>query len=107
VYGVVSYFVSQRTQDIAVRLALGATPVGIWKYVAGRGLIPLGAGLVVGAMLAIGTTRILESQLYRISPTDPVTIVGTGLLLLITAVAATYIPAKRAIRVDPVTALNS
>jgi ABC-type antimicrobial peptide transport system permease subunit len=107
VYGVVSYFVSQRTQEIAVRLALGATPLGIWKYVAGRGLLPLVAGLFVGAALTVSTTRILESQLYHISATDPLTIAATGALLLVTSLVATYVPAKRAIRVQPAAALNS
>lgn len=107
VYGVVSYFVSQRTQEIAVRMALGATPLGIWKYVASRGLLPLGAGLIVGALLAVSTTGMLEAQLYHVSTTDPLTIAATGALLLVTSLVATYVPAKRAIRVQPAAALNS
>jgi predicted permease len=107
VYGVVSYFVSQRTQEIAVRIALGATPLGIWKHVASRGLLPLGAGLIVGALLAVSTSGMLEAQLYHVSKTDPLTIAATGALLLITSIVATYVPAKRAIRVQPAAALNS
>ena len=107
VYGVVSYFVSQRTQDIALRMALGATPVGIWKYVAGRGLRPLLAGVVAGTALSMATAQLLESRLYRVSPTDPLTIGATAVLLLVVSVIATYAPARRAIRVEPVVALNS
>jgi putative ABC transport system permease protein len=107
VYGVVSYFVSQRTQDIAVRMALGATPANIWRYVATRGLAPLVAGIGVGIVLSMTTARLLESQLYNVSPTDPYTIIGTALLLLLVSVIAMYAPARRAIRVQPVVALSS
>jgi ABC-type antimicrobial peptide transport system permease subunit len=107
VYGVVSYFVTQRTQDIAVRIALGATPANIWSYVATRGLLPLAGGVVVGGILSLLTARLLESQLYRVSATDPVTIVGTALLLLAVSVVALVGPARRAIRVQPVTALTA
>jgi putative ABC transport system permease protein len=107
VYGVVSYFVSQRTQDIAVRLALGATPLNIWKYVAARGLLPLGGGLVAGTALSLATAQLLEAQLYRVSASDPFTIGGTALLLLVVSVIAVVAPARRAIRVQPVVALNS
>ena len=106
VYGVVSYFVSQRTQDIAVRMALGATPLSIWKYVAARGLLPLVAGVVVGTALSMATAQLLESRLYRVSPHDPLTIGATALLLLVVSVIATYAPARRAIRVQPVEALS-
>ena len=107
VYGVVSYFVSQRTQDIAVRMALGATPLNIWKYVAARGLKPLVAGVIGGTVLSMVTAQLLESRLYRVSPNDPLTIGATAVLLLVVSVIATYAPARRAIRVQPVVALNS
>ena len=106
VYGVVSYFVSQRTQDIAVRLALGATPLNIWRYVATRGLAPLAAGLAAGTVLSLATTRLLQAQLYRVSASDPFTIGGTAALLLVVSVVAIYAPARRAIRVQPVEALS-
>jgi predicted permease len=107
VYGVVSYFVSQRTQDIALRMALGATPMSIWRYVAARGLAPLVAGVVFGIALSMSTARLLESQLYGVSPTDPYTIGATAALLLLVSIVAMYAPARRAIRVQPVVALNS
>jgi putative ABC transport system permease protein len=107
VYGVVSYFVSQRTQDIAVRMALGATPASIWKYVAARGLLPLLAGVGAGTVLSLATARLLEAQLYGVTPSDPVTIGATALLLLVVSVVATYAPARRAIRVQPVVALSA
>jgi putative ABC transport system permease protein len=106
VYGVVSYFVSQRTQDIAVRMALGATPADIWGYVATRGMLPLLGGVVLGVALSLSTARLLESQLYRVTPTDPWTIGGTALMLLLVSLAAMFAPARRAIRVPPVVALG-
>jgi putative ABC transport system permease protein len=107
VYGVVSYFVSQRTQDIAVRMALGATPANIWGYVAARGLLPLAAGVGLGVVLSLATARLLESQLYQVRATDPLTIGGTALLLLAVSVIAMVGPARRAIRVQPVEALSA
>jgi predicted permease len=107
VYGVVSYFVSQRTQDIALRMALGATPMRIWRYVAARGLAPLLTGVGFGIGLSMAAARLLESQLYRVSPRDPYTIGATAALLLLVSIVAMYAPARRAIRVQPVVALNS
>jgi putative ABC transport system permease protein len=107
VYGVVSYFVSQRTQDIAVRVALGATPANIWGYVAARGLMPLAAGVGLGVVLSLATARLLESQLYQVRATDPLTIGGTALLLLAVSVIAMVGPARRAIKVQPVEALSA
>ena len=106
VYGVVSYFVSQRSQEIAIRVALGATPRAILGHVVWRGLRPLVGGLLVGCVLAILTSRVLESQLYRVQPTDPATIGATGAVLLIVAMLATYVPARRALRVAPASALT-
>jgi putative ABC transport system permease protein len=106
VYGVVSYFVSQRSQEIAIRIALGATPGAILGHVVWRGLRPLAGGLVAGSVLATLTSRVLESQLYRVQPTDPATIGITGLVLLIVAMMATYVPARRALRVAPASALT-
>jgi ABC-type antimicrobial peptide transport system permease subunit len=106
VYGVVAYFVSQRTQEIALRMALGATPADIWRYVVQRGLRPLVLGLVVGSVLAVVASRVLQAQLYRVSATDPITFGVTAALLLAVSLLATYAPARRAIRVAPVSALN-
>src|SRR5687767_220948 len=107
VYGVVSYFVSQRTQDIALRTALGATPSEIWSYVAMRGMLPLLYGVAIGVLLSLATARLLRAQLYGVTATDPLTIVGTALVLVMVSVLATFVPAKRAMRVAPLTALNS
>jgi predicted lysophospholipase L1 biosynthesis ABC-type transport system permease subunit len=106
VYGVVSYFVNQRTQEIAIRMALGATPSEILRYVTTRGLRPLLVGLLLGGALATAAAGVLESQLYRVTRTDPATIGSTGLLLLIVALVATYVPARRAVRVPPSVALT-
>jgi putative ABC transport system permease protein len=106
VYGVVSYFVSQRTQEIGIRLALGATPSLIWQYVMRRGLTPIVAGLILGLVLSSITTTVLRGQLYGVSGHDPVTLGGVAVLLLLVGVVASYVPARRAMRVPPVIALN-
>ena len=106
IYGVVAYFVSQRTHEIGLRAALGASPARMWRFVIDRGLRPVLAGLVVGLGLALTTTRVLESQLYGVTPRDPVTLVGVAALLLGIALAAMYVPARRAMRVAPIVALN-
>jgi ABC-type antimicrobial peptide transport system permease subunit len=106
VYGVVSYFVSQRTQEIGIRLALGATPSLIWQYVMRRGLTPIVAGLILGLVLSSITTTVLRGQLYGVSGHDPLTLGGVAVLLLLVGVVASYVPARRAMRVPPVIALN-
>lgn len=107
VYGVVSYFVAQRTQDIAVRMALGATPNDIWGYVALRGMRPLLIGIGAGVVLSLATARLLRAQLYGVAASDPITIAGTALLLLLVSFLATFAPAHRAMRVAPLTALGA
>ena len=106
VFGVLAYSVAQRTQEIGVRVALGATPGGILKMVLGQGLITVGIGLVVGLAGSLLLTRTMRSMLFEISPNDPLTIVGIALLLLLIAMLASYIPARRATRVDPMIALR-
>jgi len=106
VYGVVAYFVTQRTQEIGIRIALGATPRRIWRLVARRGLTPIGAGVVAGLGLSLFTARVLEGQLFGVTPSDPLTLGAVGLVLLGVSVVATYAPARRAMRVPPVVALN-
>ena len=105
-YGVVSYFVSQRTQEIGIRLALGATPAMIWQYVMRRGLAPIVVGLLVGLGLSSLTTAVLRGQLFGVSGHDPLTLGGVAVLLLLVGVFASYVPARRATRVPPVVALN-
>jgi putative ABC transport system permease protein len=106
IYGVVSYSVSQRTHEIGVRMALGATRSDLLKLVLGQGLgsALIGAGIGVAASLAI--TRLLQTMLFGVKPTDPVTFLLVGLLIVGVALLASYLPARRAIKVDPIVALR-
>ena len=107
VYGVVAYFVSQRTQEIGLRMALGATPAQVWRLVVRRGLAPIVWGVGAGALMSLATARLLQGQLYGVESKDPVTLVGVALLLLLVSVLATYVPARRAMRVAPAVALGT
>ena len=107
IYGVMSYVVTQRTQEMGVRLALGATPGAIARLVLGQGARLVVIGLTLGIAGAVLLTRLMTSLLFEITPTDPVTYGGVALVLAVTAVAACQIPAWRATRVDPLTALRS
>jgi predicted permease len=105
VYGVVSYFVDQRTREFGVRMALGATPRHIWQLVLSRGLVPIASGALLGAVISFATGRVLREQLYGVAPEDPVTRVVVAATLIVVALAATVVPAMRAIRVTPARAL--
>jgi putative ABC transport system permease protein len=107
IYGVIAYFVSQRTQEIGVRLALGATSADVLTLVIRQALRPVLTGVAVGIALSLVATRLLANQLFGITPHDPLTFVGVTLLLVTVAVAATLVPASRAARVDPTRALNA
>jgi predicted permease len=107
IYGVLSYIVSRRTQEIGVRMAMGAPAAVVLRSVVGQGMGLAGLGVVVGLFGAWGMSRLLASLLYGVSATDPMTFLGTALLLSLVALAATYLPARRAARVDPVEALRS
>jgi putative ABC transport system permease protein len=106
IYGVMSYGVQQRTGEIGVRLALGAQPRSILKLVASHGMLLAGLGLLAGAAAALSLTRVLASQLFAVSASDPVTFVAIALFLAIVAFSACYVPARRATRVDPMVALR-
>jgi putative ABC transport system permease protein len=106
IYGVVAYFVGQRTQEIGVRIALGATDARIWRFVARRGLTPVVVGLAIGVALSIATTRQLGGLLYGVRGWDPLTLISATAVLAIVAVTATLVPARRAMRVAPASALN-
>lgn len=106
-YGVLSYTVSQRVREIGIRIALGASRSAIVGMVMGRALAVVSIGLVLGLGGAAGLTRLLQSQLYQVKATDPATYAGVCLLLAIVAALATWIPARRAMRVDPAVALRS
>jgi putative ABC transport system permease protein len=106
-YGVLARTVAERTQEIGVRLALGAGPGDVVRAVAGRGLAPATAGLLAGLAAALASTRLLGGLLFEIRSNDPGTLVGVALLLFLVASVACWIPARRAARVDPVTALRA
>src|SRR4030095_3794493 len=99
VFGVLAYSVAQRTREIGVRVALGATPGNILKMVLGQGLITVAIGMVIGVAGSLLLTRTMRSMLFEVSPNDPLTLVGIALLLLLIALVASYIPARRATRV--------
>jgi predicted permease len=106
VYGVISYSVSRRVQEIGIRMALGAAPFDVFRMVIGRGLAPVGIGVVFGAASAFGLTRFVASELYGVQPSDPATYAGATALVLFVALLACWIPARRASRVDPMVALR-
>jgi predicted permease len=106
-YGVLSYAVARRTQEIGVRMALGARPADLTRMVISDGSRVIVAGLVVGLAAAMGVGRLVTSLLSGVSATDPTTIVGVGIALTTVAIAASYIPARRASRVNPIAALRS
>jgi putative ABC transport system permease protein len=106
IYGVIAYFVSQRTQEIGVRLALGASPGNVVGLVVRQALRPVAAGVIVGLVLALLATQLLTAQLFGVAPRDPLTLVGVVCVLVAAGVTASMVPARRAARVDPTRALN-
>lgn len=107
IYAVISYSVSQRTQEMGLRVTLGAGAKEILSLIVGQGLRLCLAGIGIGLVASLAVQKLLASQLYGVSPNDPVTIAGVSLLLILVATLATYVPARRALRVDPVTALRT
>jgi putative ABC transport system permease protein len=106
VYGVISYAVSQRTQEIGVRVALGAQKSDVLKLIVGHGALLGGVGVVIGLVGALSVTRLLRTLLFGVSPFDPASFIGVSVLLTTFALVASYVPARRAARVDPVEALR-
>jgi predicted permease len=106
IYGVISYLVGQRTHEIGVRIALGAQRSDVSRLVIGHGTRMALIGVVVGIVFALGLTRLMANQLFGVSAHDPLTFGAVAMLLIIVAVAACYIPARRAMRVDPMVALR-
>jgi ABC-type antimicrobial peptide transport system permease subunit len=106
-FGLLSYLVAQRTREIGVRIALGARPVQVVRLVLAQALRPLAVGVALGLAGALALARSLSALLHGLSPTDPLTFTAVPLALMAVALAAGLIPARRATRVDPVTALRS
>ena len=105
-YGVMAYIASQRTTEIGIRMALGAQRVDMLRLILRQSLIPVGAGLAAGIIGALGATRVLAIFLYGVGATDLVTYLTVMLLLGFAALAASYLPARRAMNVDPMEALR-
>jgi predicted permease len=106
VYGVISYSVAQRVQEIGIRMTLGAAPADVLRMILRQGLLPVAAGVVIGAAAALALARAIASQFYGVQPTDPATFLGAAMLVLLVASLACGIPAHRATRVDPLVALR-
>ncbi|HEY9225733.1 MAG TPA: FtsX-like permease family protein, partial [Gemmatimonadaceae bacterium] len=106
IYGVVHYAVAERTREIGVRVALGATPAEVLALVIRQGMRMPAIGIVIGLASSAGLTRLLSHLLFNVGATDPVTFAGVGLVLAVVAAVACYFPARRATRVDPVRALR-
>jgi predicted permease len=105
-YGLLSYEVSRRTREIGIRMALGAYQGSVMKLVLRQGIVLAIVGAAVGIGVALGVTRYLANMLYNVRASDPTTLAGVAILLVLVALAACYIPARRAMRVDPIVALR-
>ena len=106
IYGVMAYAVSRRTREIGIRMAIGATQAQVLASVARSAATLIGTGLVVGLAMALGAGRLLERILYGVKPSDPVTFAIVFAIMLGVGAAATFLPARRATRIDPMQALR-
>jgi ABC-type antimicrobial peptide transport system permease subunit len=106
-FGVLAYLVSQRTRDIGIRLALGAARRDIVQLIVAQGMGLAVGGAVLGVAAAFGSARLMQSLLFSVSPRDPFTFAAVPLVLIAVALVACYLPARRAMRVDPLIALRS
>jgi putative ABC transport system permease protein len=107
IFGVMSYAVVQRSREIGIRVALGAHPAHLRRMVLGQALLLAVAGVGLGLLGSLGLSRVIAGLLFDLSPTDPATLAGVALLLTAVALLASYLPARRATRVDPLIALRS
>ena len=106
IYGVMSYSVTQRRNEIGIRMALGAQKLDVLKLAVGHGLKLVSIGIVLGLVGAFALTRLMSSLLFGITATDPATFIAISAVLIAVALLASYIPARRATKVDPLTALR-
>ena len=106
IYGVMSYTVAQRTSEIGIRMALGAQIRDTLRLVTRDGMLQAGLGLLAGLAASLALTRILASQLFAVSALDPLTFASVAVVLIAVGIAACYIPARRAMSIDPVVALR-
>ncbi len=107
IYGVIAYSVAQRTQELGIRIALGASRADILKLVLGNGLRLAGAGILIGLAASVALTRLMASFLYHTSATDSFTFAGSAAVFAAVAAMASYLPARRAMRINPIDALRS
>jgi putative ABC transport system permease protein len=107
IYGVIAYSVAQRTQELGIRIALGASSADIFKLVIGNGLRLAAAGIAIGIAGSFALTRLMASLLFQTSATDPITFVGSAIAFATVAALASYLPARRAMRINPTDALRS
>ena len=106
IYGVMSYAVNQRTQEIGIRIALGARPADVLKLVVKGGIVLAVTGVGIGVLIAFGLTRLMEAVLFGVKPTDALTFALGSLALVAVAALACYFPARRATKVNPITAMR-
>jgi putative ABC transport system permease protein len=106
-YGVLAYTVTQRTHEVGVRMALGAARADVLQLIVGQGLRAALVGLTIGLLGAVAGSRVLSSMLYGVSPQDPLVLGVSAAVLLLVALLASYVPARRATRVDPMVALRT
>jgi putative ABC transport system permease protein len=106
IYGIMSYSVSQRRQEIGIRIALGATSQDVIRLIVRHGMLLAGIGVAIGLGAALAATRVMSTMLFAVSAMDPLIFVLIPMLLAVVALLACFVPARRATKVDPITALR-